>query len=149
MKRKISLFLAMLLLLACCACGQEGTKASADGLDVDLTAMSSTMVYAEVNNMMTSPQDYIGKNVKMEGQFVRYPAMDTNGNEIPDKAYFACVIADATSCCVQGMEFITREEYTYPADYPAEGEDIVVTGTFQTYEEDGYLYCTLVDAVLG
>lgn len=43
--------------------------ASAGGIDVDLTALSSTMVYSEVYNIITNPEDYIGKTVKMHGQF--------------------------------------------------------------------------------
>ena len=40
---------------------------SADGIDVDLIAMSSTMVYSEVLNMQQTPDEYIGKIVKMKG----------------------------------------------------------------------------------
>ena len=43
---------------------------STDGVDVDLTRLSSTMVYSEVYNMMYAPDDYIGKTIKMTGQFV-------------------------------------------------------------------------------
>ena len=43
---------------------------STDGVDVDLTRLSSTMVYSEVYNMMNAPGDYIGKTIKMTGQFV-------------------------------------------------------------------------------
>ena len=41
-----------------------------DGVDFDLTRLSSTMVYSEVYNMMNAPGDYIGKTIKMTGQFV-------------------------------------------------------------------------------
>ena len=40
---------------------------STDGVDVDLTRLSSTMVYSEVYNMMNAPGDYIGKTIKMTG----------------------------------------------------------------------------------
>lgn len=61
-----------------------------EGIDVDLTALSSTMVYSEVYNMMTSPEDYIGKTVKMKGMYSVYH------DESTDKYYFACIIKDAT-----------------------------------------------------
>ena len=109
--------------------------------DVDLTTLSSTMVYAEVYNMMCAPQDYIGRNIKMSGQFSVFE--DTASNQI----YYACVIADATACCQQGIEFVLADEtLTYPDDYPALGETVTVMGEFQTYEENGYVYCHLVDA---
>lgn len=119
---------------------------SADGIDVDLTKLSSTMVYSEVYNMMYTPDDYVGKTIKMEGQFAIYQATDENGALIPDQIYFACVIADATACCSQGLEFVLAGEHTYPNDYPELGSEITVTGTFELYEEDGYQYCRLVDA---
>ena len=121
-------------------------SAAATGIDVDLTALSSTMVYSEVYNMMVSPESYVGKAVKMRGQFALYQAVDENGNLIPDQIYFACVIADATACCSQGLEFILAGEHSYPDDYPELGTEITVVGTFQTYEENGYMYCHLVGA---
>jgi len=115
---------------------------SADGIDVDLTKLSSTMVYSEVYNMMVSPDNYTGKTVKMNGAFAYYEDPETK------KQYFACIIADATACCSQGLEFILTGEHTYPNDYPELNSEITVTGTFETYEENGYNYCRLVDATL-
>ncbi len=109
-------------------------------VDVDLTVLSSTMVYAEVYNMMVSPDNYKGKTVKMAGQFVPYYDEST-GNY-----YFACFISDATACCSQGIEFILAGDYSYPDYYPSEGETICVIGTFDTYMEGDSMYCTLRDA---
>ena len=113
---------------------------SADGIDVDLTKLSSTMVYSEVYNMRVSPDNYTGKTVKMNGAFAYYEDPETK------KQYFACIIADATACCSQGLEFILTGEHTYPNDYPELNSEITVTGTFETYEENGYNYCRLVNA---
>ena len=109
-------------------------------VDVDLTALSSTMVYSEVYNMMTAPDGYLGKTVKMEGQLAMYH------DDATGKNYFACIISDATACCSQGIEFELTDEYTYPDDYPEVGEEICVTGTFDTYVEGEYQYCTLRNA---
>lgn len=105
--------------------------------DVDLTQLSATMIYSEVYNMMTTPKEYIGKKVRMEGLFGY--AYD----ESKDKYFFACVIQDATACCAQGIEFELQGDYTYPEDYPKEGETICVEGIFDTYEDGGNTYCTL------
>ena len=115
-------------------------------IDVDLTQLSSTMVYSEVFNMMYAPEGYIGKTVKMKGQLAIYQAVDKNGTPIPDQIYFACVIADATACCSQGLEFVLAGEHTYPDDYPELGNEITVIGTFELYEEGGFQYCRLADA---
>ncbi len=113
---------------------------AADGIDVDLTVLSSTMVYSEVYNMMVSPENYVGKTVKMDGMFSSYH------DEASDKYYYACVISDATACCSQGIEFVLTDDYTYPDDYPKEGDEICVVGTFDTYQEGDYNYCTLRNA---
>ena len=110
------------------------------GIDVDLTAMSGTMVYSEVYNMMCNPSDYVGKSVKMRGEFNVFSNNETG------KTYYACIIKDATACCAQGVEFIASAKYSFPKDYPQDGEDITVTGIFSTYTEGDTLYCTLKDS---
>lgn len=109
-------------------------------IDVDLTQLSSTMVYAEVYNMMTSPETYIGKIVKMDGTFAYYHDKTT------DQYYFACLIQDATACCSQGIEFVLTDDYSYPDDYPEAGNEICVIGIFDTYQEGSNTYCTLRNA---
>ena len=156
MKKLFCLLLATLLLCTLAACGREDTAQKpaaedADGtaaVDIDLTALSGIMVYSEVNSIISFPDNYIGKTVKMQGQFTIYQATDENGAFIPDKMFFACMIADATACCSQGLEFILTGEHTYPNDYPELGSEITVTGTFEVYTENGFQYCRLVDATL-
>ena len=122
---------------------QTNEETASDGeVDVDLTQLSSTLVYSEVYNMLSGPDDYIGKTIKMNGSFSVYEDEETG------KVYFACYIADATACCSQGIEFTLSGEHVYPDDYPEEGSEIVVQGIFETYEENGYTYCQLKDAVM-
>jgi uncharacterized membrane protein YcgQ (UPF0703/DUF1980 family) len=116
--------------------------ANEEEVEVDLTALSSTVVYSEVYNMMVMPENYIGKTVKMRGDYAVYHDEATGNN------YFACIIKDATACCANGIEFVLTDDYSYPQDYPAEGEEITVVGTFDTYDENGSIYCTLRNAVL-
>ena len=116
------------------------TNSSTDGIDIDLTTLSATVVYSEVYDMMFYPDNYVGKTVKMDGMFTYYY------DEANDKYYFACIIMDATACCSQGIEFEPSEDFTYPDDFPEDGGDICVVGVFDTYEEDGFTYCTLRNA---
>lgn len=106
-------------------------------IDIDLTVMSSTMVYSEVYNIVTTPDDYIGKTIKMKGNFSTYY------DEATGNRYFACLIADATACCSQGIEFTLNDSYTYPDDYPEENAEITVIGTFGIYYEGDDYYCQL------
>ena len=115
-------------------------SADAEGIpepDIDLTAMSSTMVYAEVLNMVTDPEPYLGKTIKASGPFASYHDEST-GND-----YYACIVQDATACCSEGIEFVLAEGY----EYPKEGETVTVQGTLDAYVEGEYLYITLRDAV--
>ena len=50
----------------------------------------------------------------------------------------------------QGLEFVPADsaDRVFPDDYPKPGSEITVTGVFDTYSEDGRLYCTLRNAVL-
>lgn len=127
----------------------EQTQTSADGVDVDLTVLSSTMVYSEVYNMLyNDPAHYLGKTVKARGGFSIYQLV-TDGVLQPDPVAYACIIADATACCAEGMEFVPEGDLTYPEDYPELGEEITVIGEFQSYEENGMTWYHLVNARLA
>lgn len=114
------------------------STATSGDYDVDLTQLSSTMVYSEVYNMVYEAENYIGKSVKIEGTFAVYEGEGRN--------YYACLIADAAACCSQGIEFVWKGDHVYPDDYPELGSEITVTGIFDTYMEDGIEYCQLIDA---
>ena len=59
----------------------------------------------------------------MSGMFVAYTNRDGS------KYYPAVIIADATACCSQGIEFVRSGDFSYPADYPELGAQITVTGS--------------------
>lgn len=146
MKRCLVLLLTLSLLFTLFGCQKaEGSAAEAVldhekivEADVDLTKMSGTAVFGEVSDMLFAPEDYLGKVVRMTGTFNRIENPETG------QVYYACLIADAAACCQQGLEFVLKEE----GEPLRPGEEITVTGTFETYDEDGLLYCHLVDAVL-
>ena len=49
----------------------EPTPTPDDG-ELDLTTLSSTMVFAEVSAMVRSPGDYLGRTVRMQGSLMVY-----------------------------------------------------------------------------
>lgn len=112
-------------------------SAVAQKIDLDLSGMNTTMVYSQLADMMENPDSYIGKTIKMAGQFTL-----TENTETKQKYYNVTVI-DATNCCQQGLEFIW-EDHTYPDDYPTVNSNIEVTGVFETYDENGITYCHLI-----
>ena len=114
-----------------------------EGVDVDLTLMGKDLIYATVYQMMSKPEEYEGKTIRIEGKYYAsyYP--------ITDKYYNYCLIADALACCSQGLEFELGGDAVYPDDYPADQSQVVVTGVFETYTEEAgqtFYYCRLRDA---
>ena len=109
-----------------------------DGVDLDLTTLSATMVYSTVYDMMADPDPYRDKVIRMTGS--------CNVFEDPDngKVYYSCLISDAAACCSQGLEFTLED-----GEYPPDGAEITVTGLFDTYAEDVYEYSYLKDARLS
>ena len=122
------------------------SQPAAGKVDVDLTVLSSTMVYAEVLNMMTEPNAYDGKTVKMRGRFGASYGYRPDGTINEDVLIFACIIADATACCSQGIEFVLSGAYNFPEDYPELDSEITVTGTFKSGEQNGIPYFRVINA---
>ena len=122
--------------------GDDVALSTTEGIDIDLTQLSSTMVYSEVFNIVSDPESFVGKVIKMQGSFTMYH------DEATDKYYYGCISQDATACCSQGLEFIPLNATVYPDDFPEEMSTITVTGTFSIYEEGEYKYMTLKDAYM-
>lgn len=143
--RKYRLLAALfaLMLLAGCVSGRAtaATFQLEEGLDLDLTKLSSTMVYSEVFNMRYEPDGYYGMRVRISGLFSAYE------NPMTGEYYYNCIIPDATACCSQGLQFFPAEDLTYPDDFPPQGATVTLQGTFSLDEENVYM-CALTDAVI-
>jgi hypothetical protein len=112
----------------------EATDAPASefsAMEIDLTSMSSTMVYSYVFNMISTPDDFIGQRFRIRGIYDEQYWDQTN------LTYHYIVIADATACCAQGLEFVLTDPNVA---YPQVGEEFEISGVFGTYEENGTLY---------
>ena len=120
---------------------QGSVNAPEASVDVDLSVMDSDMIYATVYQMMSDPEQYVGKTFRIEGKFyVTYDEMTKN-------QYCYCVIKDATECCAQGLEFVWGDgSHIYPDEYPTDGTEVVVDGTFELYMENDSRYCRLANA---
>lgn len=110
------------------------------GVDLDLSQLSGTVVYSQIYDMIVDPSAYMGKRIRIRGDFNYFKDPNTQ------KEYFAAVIADATACCAQGIEFVWAGEHSYPGDYPPLYTEITVTGILGSYEENGSVYLQLLDA---
>ncbi|MBF1153211.1 MAG: hypothetical protein HXL86_03560 [[Eubacterium] sulci] len=117
------------------------SKASSNKIDVDLNNLNANVVYAQVFQMMTEPDKFIGKRIRMSGQFNVYAAQEGNPSGVTE--YYAIIIADAQACCQQGIEFVWPG-HTYPDGFPEVKSNASVTGIFEVYEENGKKYCRLI-----
>ena len=142
MKKCCLLLVLCLLAFPASACTAEMAPATPEPVfvDLDLSAMSGTIVYAQVYNLMVDPEPWLGRIIRMAGLYNRY---EDTANSI---VYHACIIQDATACCAQGLEFVLPDDPAQPAEYPEPGTEITVTGRLELYEENGTLFLHLVDA---
>ena len=117
------------------------SKTKSNKIDVDLNNLNANVVYSQVYLMMTEPDKFIGKRIRMSGQFNIYAAEEGNPSGVTE--YYAIIIADAQACCQQGIEFVWPG-HTYPEGFPEVKSNASVTGIFEVYEENGKKYCRLV-----
>jgi hypothetical protein len=140
--RFLCLLTVLLTIAAVPAAGPAEDTAGQVFVDLDLSVMSGTVVYAQVYNMMYEPESYLGRVIRIAGYYNAFADKDRG------IVYHACIVPDATACCAQGIEFVLAGEHSWPEDYPEDGTDIVVTGRLELYEEDGRQYLHLVDSDL-
>lgn len=117
------------------------SKTKGNKIDVDLNNLNANVVYSQVFLMMTEPDKFIGKRIRMSGQFNVYAAQEGNPSGVTE--YYAIIIADAQACCQQGIEFVWPG-HTYPEGFPEVKSNASVTGIFEVYEENGKKYCRLI-----
>ncbi len=111
-------------------------------VDLDLSRMTGAVVYAQIYQMAVHPEEYIGKIVRLAGWF------DVVTDSATGMVYTVCYIPDASACCAQGVEFVWAGGDDFSRDYPQPGQDIIVTGRFETYFENDWEYMRLADAEL-
>ena len=139
MKRIISiLFLICIISIAVIGCSKkdDGTDnhAVTAVIDLDMSKMSDVLVYSQVINIYESPDEYMGKRVKINGQYYASYFDETA------LYYHYVVVGDESLCCQVGLEFVWNGKHTYPDDYPEDTTEIEVVGVFGSYEELGKTY---------
>lgn len=119
----------------------ELKKKKTDKADVNLNTENIINNYNGLLKLLMDKDEYVDKTVKISGIFDMY------SDPISDKRYCSCFIKSESGNLSQGIEFVLSDDYKYPDDYPAEGEEITVYGTFERYNESGNPYCRLKNAV--
>jgi len=106
-------------------------------VDVDFTLLSDIMARAELNNLLTNSNQYIGKTIKVSGSYYSLYLPETS------QEYHFISFAYADACCRSGLEFRMAENSTPLEKYPEQNKDIIVIGTVGKYEEWGSTYAYL------
>ncbi|MBQ3451296.1 MAG: hypothetical protein IJG32_03420 [Selenomonadaceae bacterium] len=129
-------FFATVILFALVMCT---SLARAAAVDIDLTKMSSTMVYSTVFNMVNNPAKFVGKTMRMRGEYTTYHISIND----PTQIIHACIVRDAAGCCSQGLEFVLTDK-----KYPTGAGEITVVGTISVQKISGKYVCYLKDSAL-
>ena len=103
-------------------------------VDIDLTKLSSTVLSAELMNIIVNSEDYLGKTIRVSGTYYNLFFEQTG-------SYYHYVITKAgDECCQEGIEFRLSGDPVFPDDFPRMRTIIEVEGVFSTYEELGREY---------
>ncbi len=114
---------------------EDTTVAIAErAVDIDITEMSSTMVFSQIYDMMINPTTYEGKVIRLVGQY------QPQYYNVTDTTYQFIVINDATGCCPQGLEFISNNKNENLEEF----DIIEIVGVYESYEEGPKTYYRLV-----
>ena len=91
--------------------------------------------------MYVEPWNYLDAVIRIRGTLDFY--VKSSGQECS-----MVMVQDATACCGQGLEFVRKNDGIYSNSCPDYGQEVVVTGRFEIYQEDGASFIHLVDAEL-
>ena len=164
-KRTILFALCILMLFALISCGSStdskssnavtdasasgnaadtaAKKASTGSFDYDFSRMSESVAYSQLSNFMNSPASYVGKTVKIKGDYYITHYDETN------KDYYYIILNDTTACCSAYIEFLT-DGCNYPSKASDDNNKVTVTatGVIDKYDELGQTYYYLkVDSI--
>ena len=148
MKKKLLVIAALFTLLTGCGSKIESSEIPLEidtshmvvvsphmDADIDFSVMDDEEMEKQYSSIVTFPESYIGKTMKMTG-FLRY-AYDNDENVYP-----TCVVVLEDGCELS-LEFVLFGE-----DYPNEYDYFTVAGTFEKYEQNGNAYFHLENARL-
>ena len=108
-----------------------------DTIDIDLTQSSETMLYSEVVDMGTSVENYVGKVIRVHGQYMLFH------DEMSSNSYPTVIVLDATKCCATGLVFDLEQD-----NYPQEDQEFTVIGVLDRPDSEDCPFPILKHAVI-
>ena len=108
------------------------TTNGCEKVDFDFTRMNPTVRMTHVYRLASSPTEFSGKMFRISGMFL------TRVDKEDGKRYFGCLMSDpgGCSCCAPGgvLEFIPRECYVWPTNFPPSESRVTVTGRLKVFD---------------
>ncbi|MBR6243274.1 MAG: hypothetical protein IKQ90_07260 [Ruminococcus sp.] len=141
-RRLLAAAASALVLLTSCGeevSDEEKLPYSTEGYDIVLTEPDPDLLFGQIYDMTFNADKYEGQSTIVKGYFNHF-------TDPANKEYNAVFVPDAAACCSQGIEFVLKGEHTFPDDYPEQGQEMVISGTFSSYDEYGVTYLQLLDA---
>jgi putative membrane protein len=113
-----------------------GTESDNDSINtVGTVDITEKMYVTYINEIYTNTDDYIGKNIKIEGMF-------TSEYYEPTKTTYHYVYRIGPGCCGNDGS-MCGFEITYKGELPRKNDWIEVIGKLRTYEENGNTFLAL------
>ena len=150
----VALFAAVILL--CIASASQDVNSVLGGVaereevkvNLDLTRMNPTMRMTHMYRLAANPREFAGKMLRISGTFL------TRVDKEDGRRYFGCLMGEpgGCSCCAPGgvLEFMPKDSYIWPTNYPPVESRITVTGRLKMFEvgpkEQSVTIPCLVDA---
>ena len=130
MKKCLTVFVLAICFLCVTATGCS--DASDIDIDVDLTAMSSIMVQAELSRIFSNLDDYLGKTIRLAGPYYSF-SPEQNGF-----LYRYIIIVDGDECCRIGLEIRSNDEDMSHTEFAMQNALVEVVGVLRAHMDFGY-----------
>ena len=121
----IGLLICLVVLTSCAA--------KSDTQEVPVIAIKEKMFIAQINDIYSNADDYLGKSIQYEGLF--------NTTELPEAGTWHSVIRYGPGCC--GDDGNVGFEVNWDKPYPKQNDWVKVTGVLESYEEEGMAFLRL------
>lgn len=108
----------------------------------DYTSYNTQMVFAIASDMYEHPSNYYQKKIRLNGKFA------TAFDEPTQQRFYYCVVYDTAGYCNVPLIFIPTDEMVYPDDYPEEGGDITIQGTYELMYSNNEMYVVIKDTTV-
>jgi len=123
------------------ALGRTAEEREAASVDVDLSALSTTVLSVEVMNIIANADDFAGQTIRVRGMYYVFIPGDS------DTVYHYIITKDGDACCQEGFEFRWKGNHSFPGDYPPLQTTIELDGVLTVAREDDrrVLYLSVED----